>query len=110
MSARVRFTPTTRTIGYLESRGWIVDIAERRQGPITRDLFGCIDLVAVHPTLREVLFVQVTSNNGNGNFAARLAKTIAQPTTALLLQAGVRIEVWGWKDQAAEPRIERLSA
>jgi hypothetical protein len=106
--ARLRITPTTRTIAHLEARGWVVDIAERRQGPITRDLFGCIDIVAAHPERREVLFVQCTSNNGNGNFAARLQKTLAQPTTLQLLRAGVRIEVWGWKNTAAEPRIERL--
>ncbi|MBL8752256.1 MAG: hypothetical protein JNK15_03060 [Planctomycetes bacterium] len=105
MGARVKWTPTTRTIGFLEARGWIVDIAERQQGPITRDLFGCIDLVAVHPDKRAVLFVQVTSRS---NIASRIAKTLAQPTTRKLIQAGVLIEVWGWGDEA-EPRIERLN-
>lgn len=106
MSARVQLSPTSRTIGFLEVRGWLVDIAERSEGPVKKDLFGCIDLVAVHPTKRLVLFVQVTSAS---NFASRLKKTKAQPTTAKLLQAGVVIEVWGW-DDGATPRIERLSA
>lgn len=104
MGARVKFTPTTRSIAYLEARGWVVDIAERRQGPITRDLFGCIDLVAAHPERRLVLFVQVTSAS---NIASRVTKTLAQPTTALLLRAGVRIEVWGWGDEAT-PRVRVL--
>jgi hypothetical protein len=109
VSARARITPTTRTLAHLRAHGYVADIAERRQGPITRDLFGCIDVVAAHPERGEILFVQCTSNNGNGNFAARLAKTRAQPTTSELLRAGVRIEVWGWKNEDHEPRIERLS-
>lgn len=104
----LRITPTTRTIDYLEARGWSVDIAERRQGPITRDLFGCVDLVAAHPERREVLFLQVTGDSG-GNVAFRVAKTMAQPATQKLLQAGLRIEVWGWRASSPEPRIVRLS-
>lgn len=102
-----RASPTVRTLAYLAARGWVADIAERRQGPITHDLFGCIDIVAAHPGRRQVLFVQCTSAT---NFASRLTKTLAQPRTAQLLQAGVAIEVWGWKPDAAEPRIERLEA
>jgi hypothetical protein len=104
MGARVRFTPTTRSIAFLEARGWLVDIAERRQGPITRDLFGCIDLVAAHPTRREVLFVQVTDST---HLANRVTKTLAQPATLQLLRAGVRIEVWGWGNEAS-PRVRVL--
>lgn len=100
-----RNTPTQRTIAHLRAAGWLVDIAERRQGPVTFDLFGCIDLVAVHPDDKRVLFIQVTSAD---HVADRLAKTRAQPTTALLLKAGVDIEVWGWGDSAT-PRIERLA-
>lgn len=102
-----RNAPKDRTIAFLQARGWVAADAEGKRGPTTVDLFGCIDVVAVHPEQRRTLFVQCTSNNGNGNFAARLAKTKAQPTTHLLLRGGITIEVWGWSD-AAEPRCERL--
>jgi hypothetical protein len=106
MGARMRITPTTRTVAALEGKGWLVDVVERRQGPITRDLFGCFDLIAVHPEQCVVLLVQVTSAS---NFASRLAKVCSQTTTVPLLRAGIALEVWGWSD-GASPRIERLIA
>lgn len=38
MSVRMKSAtgPSDRTIAYLQARGWLVDVAERRQGPITR--------------------------------------------------------------------------
>jgi hypothetical protein len=102
MSART--APLQRTLSWLRAHGWIADIAERSQGPISHDLFGCIDVVAVHPTRRETLFVQCTSAS---NFASRLRKTMAQPETRDLLRGGVRIEIWGWGDEVA-PRVEQL--
>ena len=98
-------TPTKRTLAHLQAQGWVADIAERRVGPVTHDLFGAIDIVAAHPEQRRVLFVQCTSSS---NFASRLAKTKAHPTTELLLRAGVVIEVWGWSPESPNPRVERL--
>jgi hypothetical protein len=107
MRINTRTSPTKRSLALLASNGWLADIAEHRQGPITRDLFGVIDIVAVHPQNQQVLFVQCTSNNG-GHVAARRAKLKSSPATKALLQAGTRVEVWGWSHERAEPRIVAL--
>ena len=107
MAARIRITPTTRTLQFLEARGYIADICERRQGPISRDLFGCIDIVAAHPRKREVLFIQVTSHSHR---ASRLAKTAEAPKTIQLLRSGALVEVWTWANEDAQPHITRLRA
>ena len=100
-----RTSPTQRTLEHLRARGWLADVAERRQGPISLDLFGFADLVAVHPDQRRVLLVQVTSAS---HFADRLAKVKATPAAALVLRAGVAVEVWAWSPGSPEPRIERV--
>lgn len=107
VALNTRTAPTKRTLAYLSARGWHADIAERRSGPITVDLFGCIDLVAVHPELRQILFVQVTGHNG-GNLAARVRKVAESPHTKALLRSGARVEVWAWKAAEAEPRVRRM--
>jgi hypothetical protein len=63
---------------------------------IRRDLFGCIDIVALDG-LPGVLGIQATSLS---NRAARVAKIRTDPEVAPLarawLLAGNRLEVWGW--------------
>lgn len=105
VALNTRTAPTKRTLAYLSARGWLADIAERRRGPITVDLFGCIDLVAVHPERKEILFVQVTSVS---HLAGRVTKVATSPHTKALLRSGARVEVWAWKAAEAEPRIRRM--
>lgn len=107
MRIDTRTAPTKRSLARLRAAGWIADSAERKEGPITRDLFGTIDIVAVHPVRCEVLFVQCTSNNG-GNVAKRRAKLTSSPATRVLLKAGTRVEVWGWSHERAAPRVIAL--
>lgn len=100
-----RNAPTQRSLAYLRARGWTCDIAERKHGPISRDLFGAFDIVGFGP-LCKCLLVQTTSKS---NFASRVAKVRACPDLASLLACGVAIEVHGWGDEV-EPRIERVTA
>lgn len=100
-----RSAPTKWTLALLAQRGWTADICERKEGPISRDLFGCIDVIAVHPHERRVIFVQCTSL---ANIASRIRKTIARSETVDMLLAGCHVEVWGWSDGTPLPRIEQL--
>jgi hypothetical protein len=86
-------TPTARTLARLRELGYRADVVERRLPRcfITRDLFGCIDVVAVRPG--EVLGVQCTSAS---HLAARLRKARAAPGLRAWLAAGAHFEVWGW--------------
>lgn len=98
-------TPSQRCLVELRRRGWAAAVVERRLptfaggkmlafGHVTKDLFGCIDIVAVRGAeLVGVLGVQACSA---GDVATRLKKAMAQPLLAEWLHAGNRFEVWGW--------------
>jgi hypothetical protein len=114
MSARLKITPTTRTLAKLRADGWLADVVERRQGRISIDCFDSYDVLGLGSysdnryRFTQAILVQCTSDNG-GNFAARLKKCRDNPLTAQLLARGVRCEVWGWRDDKPDPRIEVLT-
>jgi hypothetical protein len=112
VSARLKITPTTRTLAKLRADGWLVDIVERRERYKTEDCYGCWDILGLRQGILsgipEVILVQCTSLSG-GNFSARVKKCRANENTAKLLACGVRCEVWGWREDKPEPRIERLT-
>lgn len=104
MAARMKITPTSRTLDYLRARGYVAGETERHQGRIKRDLFGCIDIHAVHER-GEFLYVQVTDDTHR---AHRVAKTTAKAEVRTLLKAGARVEIWTWSHDRALPHITRL--
>jgi hypothetical protein len=94
-------SPTSRALRDLRQLGFIADKVEQRLPKcfITRDLFGCIDIVAVREGVG-ILGVQATSNNG-GNHSARRIKAIAEPRLRNWLLAGGRFEIWSYAKQGA---------
>ena len=56
-------------------------------------MFGCIDLLAVHPT-HGTLGIQTTSGS---NVSARVKKCMAEPRMEIWKQAGNKLEVHGWR-------------
>lgn len=93
-------TPTARSLKYLREQGYVCDIAERYNA-FTRkrnDLFGFIDIVAVHPLKQGLLGVQTTST---GNIQARIKKATILDTYDLWLNAGNKIEFHGWSKRGA---------
>ncbi len=97
-------SPTARTLQQLRARGWTADVAERwiPHANIRRDLFGCIDLVAVHPREAGVLGVQATTA---GNIAARLHKARCLPALRIWLTSGNHFQVWGWTKRGKRWRV-----
>lgn len=94
--------PTERSLDWLRDRGYHVDKTEHWIGnPFTpkfrkrKDLFGCIDVVALHPDKRGVLGVQATARSG---VSARVTKSCTECRRALKLwlRAGNRFLVMGW--------------
>jgi hypothetical protein len=81
---------------HLRKLGFVADVVERRLPGcfVTRDLFGFADVLGVHRGDRIVLLVQTTTAS---NFAKRLRHVREQLAVPMLLDAGVRIEVWGWR-------------
>lgn len=96
-------SPTSRTLAECRKRGWLAQGVEQvvPHTFIKRDLFGCIDLVALdgHPG---VLGIQACSNGSaagkGGDMSKRLAKIALEcgPAALRWLGAGNRLEVWGW--------------
>ena len=86
-------TPNHRSRALLESSSWLVDIVERRITRIlTRDLFGCFDLLAVRGA--ETLAIQTTTAS---NMAARRKKVLASSFLPALRAAGWQIALHGWR-------------
>ena len=90
-------SPTSRSLELLRFLGYEAEVVEKII-PGTyrkRDLFGCIDIVAVHAR-HGWLLVQTTSGS---NVAARLRKC----RSALRGHPALRhakVEVWGWQKYA----------
>lgn len=99
-------SPTQRSLKLLRDQGWTVDITEHwvslhrkpgSKGPrgVRRDLFGCIDLVALRHG--ELAGIQTTSGPGS----ARIAKIKAEPRMVTWLEAGGTLYVHGWAKRGA---------
>lgn len=87
-------TPTQRSLAYLRKRGWRVAITEHWNpfARVRQDLFGFIDLMAVHPE-RKAMGIQTTTTN---NLQARINKALALPSCRDCLRGGLRLEFHGW--------------
>lgn len=88
-------SPTARSLKRCRDSGWIAQVVEHwiPVCNIRRDLFGCIDIVAVGGAPTAILGVQATSR---GNHKARCDKAFDNPAIVLWLEAGGRFEVWSW--------------
>jgi hypothetical protein len=87
-------SPTARTLKLLREEGWTAQVVERwnAYATIRVDLFGGIDIVAIHP-VRGILGVQACAVSSQ---SARMAKLLAEPKLREWVAAGGRLEVWGW--------------
>ena len=87
-------SPTQRTLDLLRKEGYMAEVVEKRI-PHTfraRDLFNCIDIVAIKDGC-PVLGIQATSR---ANQSARYKKSVAIPELVTWLSVGCVFEVWGW--------------
>lgn len=88
-------TPTARTLQKLRQEGYTSQVVEKwnAHAHIRQDLFGCIDVLAVHSE-QGTMGVQACAGS---SLAARIAKSCAEPRLVTWLQAGNRFECWGWR-------------
>lgn len=88
-------SPTTRSLALLRKEGYIAQIVERYNvfAHVRIDLFGYIDIVAIHPKIKGVLGVQSTTVD---NMSKRISKIKSIPTHILWLSTGNSIQVHGW--------------
>jgi len=97
-------SPTQRSLKYLRDEGYLVAIVEHWQpfARIRKDLWGWADLLAIKRG--EVLAVQVTSEG----VANRVAKITNSETIGRVREAGIRVEVHGWRKNAKGRYIQRI--
>ena len=107
-------TPTQRTLRWCRSDGWHVDVVERTipHSFIKKDLFGCIDVLAIHP--HAIVGIQCTSARTVAARIKKIPETCAGPISAWLLHA--ELQVWGWREYPTRvdrkkwrPRIETIT-
>ena len=103
--SRVKSSTSKLTIDELEANGWMAAKVEFYNAYIKRmnDLFGVIDVLAVHPVTKEVIGIQATSRE---NTSARIKKIQESPKAKKWLQSGCRLEVWGWDKWKGKCRIQ----
>ena len=97
-------TPTQRSLAALRELGYLVEVVEKWNSftRTRKDLWGWADLLAIRRD--EVLAVQVTSEG----VANRVAKVSESETVGRVREAGIRIEVHGWRKNAQGRYVQRV--
>ena len=90
-------SPTMRTLARLRKENYDLVAITERWNPFARirqDLFGIIDILAIHKG--DTIAIQVTSYS---NISARVKKITESPALPFLRDAGWTILVEGWKKE-----------
>lgn len=97
-------TPTQRSLAALRELGYLVEVVEKWNSftRTRKDLWGWADLLAIRRG--EVLAVQVTSEG----VANRVKKVTDSETIARVREAGVRVEVHGWRKNSKGRYVQRI--
>ena len=97
-------SPTQRSLEYLREQGYHCEIVEKWNSftKQRKDLWGWCDILAIRKG--EVLAVQVTASA----VADRIKKIQDSTTVALVRDAGIRIEVHGWRKNSKGRYVIRV--
>ena len=97
-------TPTQRSLAALRELGYLVEVVEKWNSftRTRKDLWGWADLLAIRRG--EVLAVQVTSEG----VANRVKKVTDSETITRVREAGVRVEVHGWRKNVKGRYVQRI--
>lgn len=98
-------SPTQRSLAHLRDGGWLAQVVERwnPHARVRNDLFGFIDILAIRDG--QTLGVQATSGT---NVAARVRKIAEAQHVGAVRAAGWRLEVHGWRKNAAGRWVLRV--
>jgi len=90
-------SPTQNSLKRLRKAGYEAGVVEKWVPQARRriDLWGFVDIVAVHPTAGLVMCQTTTA----GNMASRMSKAAKIPAAGYCVSAGVTVEVHGWKKE-----------
>lgn len=89
-------SPTQNSLKKLRKEGYLCAITEHwnAYARIRQDLFGFVDILAIHKEKGETLAIQTTSYS---NISARRKKIKENSNVPFLLAAGWNVHVHGWK-------------
>ena len=90
-------SPTQKTLARLRKENYDLVAITERWNPFARirqDLFGIIDILAIHKG--DTIAIQVTSYS---NISARVKKITESPSIGFIRDAGWTILVEGWKKE-----------
>lgn len=103
--------PTQRTTSWLREQGYTIGTVERFISPKSfvdsghrRDLFGCVDMIAIRPG--RVLAVQSTGTDWSGHWK-KLTEGTGRPGTVAWLATGSPFLLIGWRKLKSgwQPRV-----
>ncbi len=101
--------PTQRSMEYLRDRGHTVQVVEKwvsiatmPGGGIRRDLFGCIDVVAMVDG--KIVGIQCGATSGH---SGHKKKCMAEPRLIEWLQCGARFLIMSWEKQGPKGKAKR---
>jgi hypothetical protein len=88
-------SPTSRSLQWLKDNGYLPWKVEQwlPKTWVKRDLYNCIDIVAMKDGEPGLLGIQATSTP---HINERLEKIGNNSYVPIWLRAGLRLEVWGW--------------
>jgi hypothetical protein len=96
-------TPSARALTDLRKDGWTPWVVESTIRHFKRDLFNCIDILAIRDGV--TLAVQVTAGSAHANRATKVRNNEYLP---LMLGAGWRVEVWSYRKAANGRYVRRV--
>jgi predicted RecB family endonuclease len=96
-------TPSARALTDLRKEGWTPWVVEATIRHFKRDLFNCIDILAIRDGT--TLAVQVTAGSAHANRATKVRSSEYLP---LMLGAGWRVEVWSYRKAANGRYVRRV--
>ena len=103
--------PTQRTLKKLRAEGYLCAIVEHwnQFAHVRQDLFGIIDIIAVHPIKKKVLGIQACTDTG-GQASKHKQKCEENKNLKTWLQSGCKFEIWAWakKGKAKQRKLWTL--
>lgn len=98
--------PTQRSLKLLRDQGYTVYIVETFNvyAKKRNDLFGFIDIAAIHPNRRGVLGIQTTTGS---HLANRITKAESLAAYNVWLASGNAVEFHGWAKKGPRGKMKR---
>lgn len=99
-------SPTELSLAHMRKQGCVAQVVEKwnPHARVRSDLFGCVDVLCLHPD-GETIAVQATSR---ANVSSRVAKIAEVEHLAAIRRCGWRLVVHGWDKYQGRYRVKEV--